>query len=408
MTQTFGLSQDLPPWAVALAVLLSLLGLGLLLLELRRSGAEGKATIAFTGVLASVLALGAVLRPVSILTRGTRIGARVIILVDRSRSMLLPGMGGTREEAAHRAVEALQREAQDTRWTVLGFGERVEPWRDDNPTKPVALRSDLLGALRKVMNQAEELPQALVVVSDGRLELPEGPGVAEALQGIFPGKMPPIHAISVADGAPRDASVRSVKTAGAAVAHQPVSLAVEVGCSGGLSCDALPVAVRELLDGTPPALLASGIARVVDGKATLDLQVTLDRAGPRLVEIAIDAPAGDTIPENNRRILAFDVARERVRLLHVAGRPTYDVRALRTWLKSNASVDVIAFFILRTERSEVQAPDSELALIRFPVEELFTEQLPSFDAVVLQDFNAEPYRLLRYIPNLARYVEGGG
>jgi uncharacterized membrane protein len=102
------------------------------------------------------------------------------------------------------------------------------------------------------------------------------------------------------------------------------------------------------------------------------------------------------------------VARERVRLLHVAGRPTYDVRALRTWLKSNASVDVIAFFILRTERSDVQASDSELALIRFPVDELFTEQLPSFDAVVLQDFNAEPYRLLRYIPNLARYVEGGG
>ena len=42
----------------------------------------------------------------------------------------------------------------------------------------------------------------------------------------------------------------------------------------------------------------------------------------------MDEPAG-----------AVDVARERVRVLHVAGRPTYDVRALRTWLKSNASVD---------------------------------------------------------------------
>jgi uncharacterized membrane protein len=408
MTRTFGLSQDLPPWAVALAALLSLLGLALLLVELRRSAAEGKVAIALTGVLASVLALGAVLRPVSILARGTRIGARVLVLVDRSRSMLLPGTDGTRDEAARRAVDVLQREAKDARLTVLGFGERVEPWRTDDAGKPAALRSDLLGALRKVMSQAEELPQALVVVSDGRLELPEGPGVAGALRGVFPGKPAPIHTISVADRSPRDASVRSVKTAGAAVAHQPVSVSVEVGCSGGLPCDALPVAVRELLDGAPPALLASGIARMVDGKATLDLQVTLDRAGPRLVEIAIDAPEGDAIPENNRRILAFDVARERVRLLHVAGRPTYDVRALRTWLKSNASVDVIAFFILRTERSDVQATDSELALIRFPVDELFTEQLPSFDAVVLQDFNAEPYRLLRYIPNLARYVEGGG
>jgi uncharacterized membrane protein len=102
------------------------------------------------------------------------------------------------------------------------------------------------------------------------------------------------------------------------------------------------------------------------------------------------------------------VARDRVRVLHVAGRPTYDVRALRMWLKSDASVDVVAFFILRTHTDEVNATEEDLALIPFPVHELFSEHLPSFDAVVLQDFNAAPYELLQHLPALARYVEHGG
>jgi len=136
--------------------------------------------------------------------------------------------------------------------------------------------------------------------------------------------------------------------------------------------------------------------------------MTVERAGTRLLEIAIQAPEGDEIPENNKRYVSVDITRDRVRVLHVAGRPTYDVRALRMWLKSDASVDVVAFFILRTHDSQVQASSDELALIPFPVDELFSEQLPTFDAVVLQDFNAGPYGLTKHLKELAKYVNDGG
>ncbi|HEX7452615.1 MAG TPA: glutamine amidotransferase, partial [Polyangiaceae bacterium] len=133
------------------------------------------------------------------------------------------------------------------------------------------------------------------------------------------------------------------------------------------------------------------------------------RAGARLVEVAIEPPEGDTIVENNTRILDFAVTRDRLRLLHVAGRPTYDVRALRMWLKSDESVDLVAFFILRTDEDNTEtSDDSELALIPFPVDELFTEHLPSFDAVILQDIDAVTYKLARHLPALAEYVRGGG
>src|SRR5947209_632719 len=121
----------------------------------------------------------------------------------------------------------------------------------------------------------------------------------------------PIHTIATTNASPPDASVRRVSAAGAAVAHVPLPLKVEVGCAGGLSCDELTVTARELREDGPPALLATRLSHLKDGKGTVDLDVTLDRAGARILEIAITPPSGDTIPENDRRLLTFNVARER-------------------------------------------------------------------------------------------------
>jgi uncharacterized membrane protein len=95
-------------------------------------------------------------------------------------------------------------------------------------------------------------------------------------------------------------------------------------------------------------------------------------------------------------------------MLHVAGRPTYDVRALRNFLKADESIDLVSFFILRTESDQVQAEQEELALIPFPVDELFSEHLSSFDAIILQDIDAPRYRLDRYFSALRDYVIKGG
>ena len=111
---------------------------------------------------------------------------------------------------------------------------------------------------------------------------------------------------------------------------------------------------------------AAGIGQHPDrGTGKIELSVTLDRAGTRILEVSIKSPSGDEIPENDTRYIATTVTRDRVRVLHVAGRPTYDVRALRMWLKSDASIDLVAFFILRTPDDDVNASQDDLALIPF-------------------------------------------
>jgi uncharacterized membrane protein len=410
-TTHFASSSDLPTWAVVLACILAAASLAMLLVEMRRRE-RGGAAIVLTGLLAVGMLLVAVLRPVKIAARESVVGARVVVLSDTSRSMALPGDGAKlRREARDAAIAALGKSASDARLLVLGFGEgaaRPLPASGDPAASARAARSDLSAALRALASAPDERPAAVVVVSDGRLDDPPEDATTDALKTLGDVLHVPVHTIGTTRAIPADASVRRVAAAGAAVAHVPMPLRVEIGCTGGLACDELTVTARELRDDGPPALLASGLAHLKDGRGTLDLTVTLERAGARILEIAITPPGGDTIPENDRRLVAFNVARERVRVLHVAGRPTNDVRALRQWLKSDASVDVVAFFILRTPADNPMATQEDLALIPFPVDELFSEHLPSFDAVVLQDFDAQPYGLERHLPALARYVKTGG
>ena len=75
-------------------------------------------------------------------------------------------------------------------------------------------------------------------------------------------------------------------------------------------------------------------------------------------------------------------------------------------------MDLVSFFILRTRedfRSGWAA--DELSLIEFPYERLFTEDLDTFDLVVLQNFNYRPYFSNGrddLLLNIATYVRQGG
>ncbi|WP_433927548.1 glutamine amidotransferase [Sorangium cellulosum] len=461
MTRSLAPSGDLSSPVVAIACVVAALSFGLLLLELIRARGRGATAgggaasaraalgTALTGALAVLGLLAAILRPVAVTSRGSLVGPKVVVLIDGSRSMDLPGLAGTRRDSAAQALAELGKRA-DVRLSRYLFGEGAPVPADartpdeaaaatpppgasaaasagaaaapaggaDAGAAPAAApppararaqrRSDLSAALEALARAADERPSAFVVVSDGRLDRPGPDDTAAATRAALEGLDVPVHTVAVATESARDASVRAVRTSGAAVAHQPLSLRIDIGCSGGLECDAVPVVARELREQGAPTTLATGTAHVEGGVGTVELGVTLDRAGTRILEVAIDAPDGDELPENDVRYITLDVARDRIRVLHVAGRPTYDVRALRMWLKADASVDVVAFFILRTPGDEVNAASDELALIPFPVDELFSVHLSSFDAVVLQDFDAAPYGLTKHLPALAQYVDKGG
>jgi uncharacterized membrane protein len=404
-------TADLPGWAPWVALALAVFSLVFLVVEIQRSHRDRWAITA-TGVLSVVALFAAVLRPARVASLENRVGARVVVLADTSRSMALPDeQHRMRRQARDQAIAALRSLGGTVRLSVFGFGDgSPTPWSDaaSSDASAGAPRSDLASALRALATSLDERPSAIVVVSDGRLDDPSDTASEASLRSFGEALHAPIHTVATTDASPPDASIRRVTSSAAAVAHVPLPLRIDVGCAGGLVCDDLAVSARELRDDGAPVLLGSGVAHLKDGLASLDMSITLEQAGYHVVEIAVAAPSGDVIPENDRRLVTFQVARERVRVLHVAGRPTDDVRALRQWLKGDPAIDLVSFFILRTPTDDAHAGPNELSLIPFPVDDLFTKYLSTFDAVVLQDFDAQPYGLERYLGNIHSYVRAGG
>src|SRR4029079_12429237 len=111
---------------------------------------------------------------------------------------------------------------------------------------------------------------------------------------------------------------------------------------------------------------------------------------------------------NNTRAFVLTVIRDKLRVLQDAGRPTWDARALRALMKSDPHVDLISFFILRTPDDLQLVPSNELSLIPFPTEELFAQELGSFDVIILQTFEHQKYGIRPYLENIRAYVENGG
>ena len=83
-------------------------------------------------------------------------------------------------------------------------------------------------------------------------------------------------------------------------------------------------------------------------------------------------------------------------------------RFLRTALKSDPSVDLLSFVILRTPTDIINVPNNELSLIPFPVETLFVKEIKNFDLLIFDNFNYLLYLSPHHLEGIKEFVRGGG
>jgi uncharacterized membrane protein len=397
-------STDLSATALAALALTVVASLAFLAIESRHH--PRRVRLLASALLAALLVALAVFRPRVALDANRDRHAPIAIVVDDSRSMLLEG--GQRVAARTEAIERLRTltEGRPVRW-LRTTPHGLEPF-DPKAAGDLTSRSgstDLTEILAHLRDRHDVDPLSVVLVSDGREAPQRAAPPAPSSLGFRAGV--PVHTVAVGHELP-DASVAEVRVLGSAFAHGTFAVRVEVLCHG-LPCDAVRVTwTPEPEGGGASSGEASAVVDASSGRGSVELSVSFERPGRHAATVRIEGASEDSVRENDARTVLIDVRRERVRMLHVAGRPTNDVRALRRFLKANSSIDLISFFILRTQDDDPRAPPSELSLIPFPVDELFEEHLSSFDAVVVQDIDAEEYGLARHLRRLARYVDGGG
>jgi hypothetical protein len=160
--------------------------------------------------------------------------------------------------------------------------------------------------------------------------------------------------------------------------------------------------IRIAIDGGEPQSFTVPVGE------SLSLPLTLDHAGQNVIQFTVPEAEGELTDRNNAAVVQINGIRDRLRVLLVSGEPHPGQRTWRNLLKSDPSVDLVHFTILRPPDKQDGVPVSELSLIAFPTRELFMEAVDEFDLIIFDRYQRRGILPMLYIDNIRQYVVDGG
>ncbi|MDP2734749.1 MAG: hypothetical protein Q8P12_00920, partial [bacterium] len=380
------------PWW--LIVLFFSLGLVLTALQFRltreRLGKGRAAVLAALRLGAFSLVTVVALNPSAVVRKEQRIAPALAILVDTSESMgrsASPGEATRLEEARGLLTKGffplLKSLGEQFDVTIYGLGEAGKPLAvgDLALLKAGGNKGDVGQALTALAGKHA----AVLLLSDGNLQWREGPA-AEL----------PVIAVPLGNqSAYRDVLIKEIKAPAMAFRGRETVIDVTIKSYGyrGLN---LPVFLK---DGAKR--LAAGEIRLPagPGEATASLAFIPREAGRKNLSLSIPLQAGEQMAANNQLNFSVKVVRDKIRILMVTGNPGMNYRFLQTALKSDPSLDLLSFVILRTPSDILNVPTQEQSLIPFPVETLFIKELAGFDLVIFDNFDYSLFLRPAYLEN---------
>lgn len=210
--------------------------------------------------------------------------------------------------------------------------------------------------------------------------------------------------------ATKDIAIKKIEYGEYAFTRQEVDINAIVTING-FSNIKLPVTLKEGKN-----IISSRLIEITEGKEEYLLNFTFTpfKEGSFIYSVSIPVQEGEQVEANNKIEFPISVLRDRIRVLHICGRPSWDERFLRDVLKRDPNIDLISFYIMRNITDVSDASTSEMSLIPFPTEELFTKALESFDLIIFQNFDYRPFDTSPssfdiYFNNIKKYVlESGG
>jgi hypothetical protein len=305
----------------------------------------------------------------------------VLMVIDESASQRIsdrPDQTEAAAEAVRREVDALDMELREVR---VGDG-------------PDNTGSLVMSALTELM--AEE-PRAriagAIVITDGQIHDAE----------LAPDLPAPLHALIT--GAEEDWDRRlMVQNAPAfAILGEEVVLTLRIEDEGAVPDSIGGLAeLRISIDGQDARSFMMPVGR------EFDLPLTLPHAGMNVIQFEVPEAEGEITDRNNAAVVQINGVRDRLRVLLVSGQPHPGQRTWRNLLKSDPSVDLVHFTILRPPDRQDGVPVTELSLIAFPTRELFLETLDEFDLVIFDRYRRRGILPMIYLDNVRAYVENGG
>jgi hypothetical protein len=338
------------------------------------------------GATIRALALGLVVLALAnpSLTREDRdpLSSVAVVVVDKSPSQNFGDR--TQQTAAARAavVERLSH--------IPGLDVRVvEAGQSDGETDGTRLFTALGTTLADVPT---DRVAGVIMITDGRVhDVPQDAGAL--------GFAAPIHALITGTKNERDRRVALIAAPRFGIVGQSQTITYKVEDQGTKETSAA-VTVRRDGDVIETRTVPVGIPQNVD--------IPIAHGGQNIVEIEAAPVQGELTTVNNRAVVEIDGVRDKLRVLLVSGEPHAGERTWRNLLKSDASVDLVHFTILRPPEKQDGTPINELSLIAFPTRELFQQKIGEFQLIIFDRYARQGVLPIIYFDNITRYVRDGG
>jgi hypothetical protein len=365
----------LVPSLVLWIALAAVISIAALLLVARSRGAALR-------ILALALILLALANPSFTREEREPLSSVAAVVIDKSPSQNF----GERTSETAKAREALV----DSLKKINGLEVRlVEAGQADGETDGTRLFGALSSALSDV--PVDRVAGAFLI-TDGRVhDIPANPTAL--------GFQAPVHALITGRKDERDRRIAIAAAPRFGIVGQTQTITYRLD-DQGVSGQRARVVVR--YDGEVIS------ERTVLSGQTVNVDIEIKHAGSNIVEIEASALDKELTLVNNRAVVAIDGVRDKLRVLLVSGEPHSGERTWRNLLKSDASVDLVHFTILRPPEKQDGTPINELSLIAFPTRELFQQKINEFQLIIFDRYARQGVLPVAYFDNIARYVRSGG
>jgi hypothetical protein len=305
-----------------------------------------------------------------------------VVVVDKSPSQNFGDRMAQTEAARAKILDALHR--------IPGLEVRViEAGEADGETDGTRLFTALNSTLADVPSDRFA---GVIMITDGRVH--DVPADAGAL-----GFSAPVHALITGHADERDRRIALIAAPRFGIVGQPQTITYRVEDQGAHESTA-QVTVRRDGDVIETRNVPIGTAQSVT--------VPIPHGGQNIVEIEASPLAGELTQVNNRVVVSIDGVRDKLRVLLVSGEPHAGERTWRNLLKSDPSVDLVHFTILRPPEKQDGTPINELSLIAFPTRELFQQKIDDFQLIIFDRYARQGVLPIIYFDNITRYVRDGG
>ncbi|KIC49599.1 membrane protein [Tateyamaria sp. ANG-S1] len=283
--------------------------------------------------------------------------------------------------------------AADTLETALTARENTEVRRITVPDGEEDAGTRLMSALSDAL--AEE-PRArvagLIALSDGQVHDADLPLDLPA----------PLHLLLTGRETDWDRRLLVKNAPAFAIIGEPVTLTLRIEDMGAVPAGTGLAPLDISVDGQPPQRF-----NVRTGE-DIELPISLPHGGRNVIQFTVPEAEGELTDRNNTALIQMNGVRDRLRVLLVSGEPHAGGRTWRNLLKSDSSVDLVHFTILRPPEKQDGVPVGELSLIAFPTRELFLEKIDDFDLIIFDRYKRRGILPALYLDNVARYIRDGG